>query len=68
MNQEDRKNEVENEQVDSKQDEDWNLDSLKKTDYLPPRKGYINDDIFKFGAGLAAFLAVAALLANHLFH
>ncbi|MDX1920759.1 MAG: hypothetical protein SFU25_08520 [Candidatus Caenarcaniphilales bacterium] len=47
------------------EEEDWTLDTIKGDSYLEKRKPFFADEVYKFGAGFAALLAITALLANH---
>lgn len=46
------------------EEEEWTLDKIERSEYLNKRKPFFADEVYKFGAALAAFLAIAALLAN----
>jgi len=54
-------------QAEEAEHDNWSLESIQGNGYLPPRKPFINDQIYKLGAALAAILALAALLSNNIF-
>ncbi len=48
--------------VNEDKKEEWDLESLEKTDYLPNRKGkFFADYVYMFGAAVAALLMLVAM-------
>jgi hypothetical protein len=49
--------------VEKNHEDDWALDKIEKSSYLPPRKPFFADEIYQAGAAIAAILAIVALVA-----
>ncbi len=53
-----------NEPPSEPEKKDWTLDSLEEVPYLPDRKPFVSDYIFKTGALIALILALTAMFSN----
>ncbi len=55
---------IKDETTSEPEKKDWTLDSLEEVPYLPDRKPFVSDYIFKTGALVALVLALMAMFSN----